>query len=75
MVYECQVQREKEQKKQENWRTKVCNKIALESNFPNEKIIEMYLCNNHGYFTGTLVWIDESFLARINWIFIRKLVL
>jgi hypothetical protein len=72
MVYGWQLQREKEQKKQENWRTKIYNKIALESNFPNEEIIKMYLCNNHGYFTGTFVCIDESML---NWIFIRKLVL
>ncbi|KAM5555081.1 flap endonuclease GEN-like 1 [Rosa sericea] len=44
--------KEKEQKKQENWRLKVLNKIALEQNFPNEEIIEMYLCNNHGYFSA-----------------------
>lgn len=44
--------KEKEQKKQENWRLKVLNKIALELNFPNEEIIEMYLCNNHGYFSA-----------------------
>lgn len=46
------VQREKEQKKQKSWRTKVFNKIAQESNFPNEEIIKMYLCNNHGHFTA-----------------------
>nr|POF08927.1 flap endonuclease gen-like 1 [Quercus suber] len=43
--------REKEQKKQENWRIKVCNKIAMESNFPNDEIIKMYLCSNNGDFT------------------------
>lgn len=47
-----QAQKEKEQKRQENWRMKVCNKIALQTNFPNEKIIAMYLCDNHGYFAG-----------------------
>ncbi|KAG6725273.1 hypothetical protein I3843_02G018600 [Carya illinoinensis] len=45
-------QKEKEQKRQENWRMKVCNKIALQTNFPNEKIIAMYLCDNHGYFAA-----------------------
>ncbi|ONI22838.1 hypothetical protein PRUPE_2G154000 [Prunus persica] len=43
--------KEKEQKKQDNWRLKVLSKIALEPNFPNDAIIEMYLCNSHGYFT------------------------
>uniref|UniRef100_A0A2N9JAR5 XPG-I domain-containing protein n=1 Tax=Fagus sylvatica TaxID=28930 RepID=A0A2N9JAR5_FAGSY len=45
------VRREKEQKKKENWRIKVCNKIAMESNFPNNEIIKMYLCDTNGYFT------------------------
>ncbi|KAL6124297.1 hypothetical protein ACLB2K_076811 [Fragaria x ananassa] len=44
--------KDKEQKKQENWRLKVLNKIAQEPNFPIEEIIEMYLCNNHGYFSA-----------------------
>ncbi|XP_004306852.1 PREDICTED: flap endonuclease GEN-like 1 [Fragaria vesca subsp. vesca] len=44
--------KDKEQKKQENWRLKVLNKIAQEPNFPNEEIIEIYLCNNHGYFSA-----------------------
>ncbi|KAH7849918.1 hypothetical protein Vadar_024932 [Vaccinium darrowii] len=39
--------RDKEQKKKENWETKVCQKIAMEQNFPNVEIIEMYLSNNH----------------------------
>ncbi|KAL6965098.1 hypothetical protein U1Q18_036153 [Sarracenia purpurea var. burkii] len=39
--------RDKEQKMNENWQMKVCQKIATEQNFPNVKIIEMYLSNNH----------------------------
>ncbi|KAM1230506.1 hypothetical protein ACFX2I_040649 [Malus domestica] len=42
--------KEKKLKKNENWRLKVLSKIALEPNFPNDEIIEMYLCNNHGCF-------------------------
>ncbi len=58
MVFKWQVRREKEQKKKENWRIKVCNKIAMESNFPNNEIIKMYLCDTNGYFTGTFVCLD-----------------
>ncbi|KAF8027215.1 hypothetical protein BT93_E0199 [Corymbia citriodora subsp. variegata] len=43
----------KEQKKHESWRIKVCERITLESNFPNDEIIKMYLSNNHGYFDGS----------------------
>ncbi|XP_062090222.1 flap endonuclease GEN-like 1 [Humulus lupulus] len=43
---------EKERKKQEYWLTKVCSKIAMEPNFPNDEIIRIYLCDNHGSFTG-----------------------
>ncbi|KDP28697.1 hypothetical protein JCGZ_14468 [Jatropha curcas] len=41
----------KEQQKHENWQIKVCDKISMEPNFPNDDIIEMYLCSNHGKFT------------------------
>ncbi|XP_031261367.1 flap endonuclease GEN-like 1 isoform X2 [Pistacia vera] len=40
--------KDKEQKKHENWWIKVCNKITMASNFPNDEIIGMYLCDNHG---------------------------
>ncbi|KAL5567386.1 hypothetical protein UlMin_030550 [Ulmus minor] len=43
--------KEKEQKEQQCWLTKVCTKIAIEPNFPNNDIIKMYLCDNNGYFT------------------------
>ncbi|KAK6920208.1 XPG-I domain [Dillenia turbinata] len=43
--------RKKNQKKLENWQMNVCKKIATEHNFPNDEIIEMYLANNHGYFS------------------------
>ncbi|CAN1157556.1 Flap endonuclease GEN-like 1 [Linum perenne] len=43
--------KEKEQKKQENWLMKVREKIAAEQNFPNDKIIGMYLCKENGNFS------------------------
>ena len=52
MVFEWQNRKEKEQKRHENWWIKVCNKITMESNFPNDEIIEMYICDNHGQFPG-----------------------
>ncbi|CAN1236793.1 Flap endonuclease GEN-like 1 [Linum grandiflorum] len=49
----CDMERkEKEQKKHENWLMKVCDKISREPNFPNDKIIEMYLCKENGNFSG-----------------------
>ncbi|TYK24473.1 flap endonuclease GEN-like 1 [Cucumis melo var. makuwa] len=42
---------EKEKKKQENWRLRVCNKIAMEPNFPSSELIQMYQCDNHSYFS------------------------
>ncbi|KAH9788103.1 Flap endonuclease GEN-like 1 [Citrus sinensis] len=45
--------KEKEQKKHETWWIKVCSKIALETNFPNDEIVTMYLCENNGTFTAT----------------------
>lgn len=74
-VSNLQAQKKKEQKKQENWRMKVCNKIAMQSNFPNEKIIAMYLCDNHGYFAGKFFWLHEYLIGRNNGILIRKLVM
>ncbi|CAI0471967.1 unnamed protein product [Linum tenue] len=49
----CDREREARQlKRHENWYTKVCEKIAREQNFPNDEIIEMYLCNDNGNITG-----------------------
>lgn len=36
----------KEQKKNENWQLKVCEKISMARNFPNDDIIGIYLINN-----------------------------
>ncbi|KAF5816802.1 putative spleen exonuclease [Helianthus annuus] len=47
-----QDKKEKEQKKNEAWKMKVCTKIATEPNFPNNEIIQMYLNNQHTNFTG-----------------------
>ncbi|CAI8613083.1 unnamed protein product [Vicia faba] len=41
----------KEQKKIENWHTRICDKIAKEPKFPKDEIIDMYLCNDNGYFS------------------------
>ncbi|KAI0499377.1 hypothetical protein KFK09_020280 [Dendrobium nobile] len=50
----------KEQKKQENWQLKACQKIASEHGFPNKEIIEMYLNasgrENEGNCTPLLRW-------------------
>ncbi|KAI3693338.1 hypothetical protein L6452_33173 [Arctium lappa] len=43
--------KEKEQAKNEAWKTRVCKKIAAEPNFPNNAIIRMYLSENHSSFT------------------------
>ncbi|GLT62231.1 hypothetical protein SLA2020_348820 [Shorea laevis] len=43
---------EKEQKKQEDWWIRICEKITVEKNFPNDEIIGMYLCDNHGKFAA-----------------------
>ncbi|CAL5397929.1 unnamed protein product [Camellia sinensis] len=51
--------RDKEQKKNENWQIKVCQRIAMEPNFPNVEIVEMYLSNNHCHFSDdgpNLTW-------------------
>ncbi|CAI0425227.1 unnamed protein product, partial [Linum tenue] len=48
----CDREREARQlKRHENWYTKVCEKIAREQNFPNDEIMEMYLCNDNGKIT------------------------
>ncbi|XP_057980559.1 flap endonuclease GEN-like 1 [Malania oleifera] len=49
--FSCDADRkEKELKKHENWRIKVCKKISMQHNFPNDEIIDMYLSSHHGYF-------------------------
>ncbi|KAJ4955679.1 hypothetical protein NE237_012462 [Protea cynaroides] len=53
-------QKSKELKKLEYWQIKVCSKIAMKKNFPNNEIIEMYLSDQHGNFTEddgpSLLW-------------------
>ncbi|KAL7608696.1 hypothetical protein Lser_V15G14328 [Lactuca serriola] len=56
-----QDKKEKEQKKNEAWKMRVCNKIASEPNFPNNAIIQMYLSNNHTNFTDA-----EPFISWKN---------
>ncbi|KAK2998815.1 hypothetical protein RJ639_022707 [Escallonia herrerae] len=50
------VQRDKVQRKEENWQTKVCKRIAMEQNFPNDEIIELYLNKNKGNHSGNNDW-------------------
>jgi len=54
MIFDWQNRRHKEQKREENWYSKICLKIAEEPNFPKDEIIDMYLCNDNGYFSGHL---------------------
>lgn len=54
MLFDWQNRKHKEQKRLENWHTKICHKIAGEPNFPNDEIIDMYLCSDNGYFSGML---------------------
>lgn len=51
-ILDWQDREEKEKKKQENWRLRVCNKIAMEPKFPSSELIKMYLCDNHSHFSG-----------------------
>lgn len=43
VVLHGQARLDKEQKKHESWRIRVCQRISAEHNFPNEKIIRIYL--------------------------------
>ncbi|KAI3756867.1 hypothetical protein L1987_56691 [Smallanthus sonchifolius] len=56
-----QDKKEKEQKKNEAWKMRVCKKIATEPNFPNNEIIQMYLNSNHTNFTDA-----EPFISWKN---------
>ncbi|XP_065864729.1 flap endonuclease GEN-like 1 [Euphorbia lathyris] len=58
--YSCSQKREeKEQQKRENWQIKVCNKISVVPNFPNEDIIGIYSCNIHR--------LTEDHSPRLSW--------
>ncbi|XVE73935.1 hypothetical protein DITRI_Ditri11bG0158700 [Diplodiscus trichospermus] len=57
------VRKENDKKKHENWWIKVCNMITTVPDFPNDEIIEMYMCNSHGMFTEDgplLAWRDPK---------------
>lgn len=55
MVYKWQERKQKEQKKNEIWQLKVCDKISMELNFPNEEIIGIYLGNNQENVIGKFI--------------------
>ncbi|GMN67601.1 hypothetical protein TIFTF001_036666 [Ficus carica] len=80
--------KEKEQKKLDQWFNKVCDKIALEPNFPNKEIIEMYLCDNHGSFKGSdgpcIIWGSPKIELLVDFLafhqhwepsYVRKMIL
>ncbi|XP_077245682.1 5'-3' exonuclease family protein isoform X2 [Tasmannia lanceolata] len=64
--------RNKEQKKHENWQIRVCQKIATEQSFPNNEIIEMYLCHNHGNFSESdgpsLLWENPKIETLVDFL-------
>lgn len=37
----------KAQRRHENWQIKVCKRLSAETNFPNEEIIKLYLCDDN----------------------------
>ncbi|URD98941.1 XPGN [Musa troglodytarum] len=41
----------KEHQRYENWQIKMCKIISAEPKFPNNEIIELFLANNHGYYS------------------------
>ncbi|KAL4560969.1 hypothetical protein LXL04_033127 [Taraxacum kok-saghyz] len=66
-----QDKKEKEQKKNEAWKMRVCSKISTEPNFPNKEIIEMYLSNNHSNFTDAqpfISWKNPNLEMLIDYI-------
>ncbi|GMH17244.1 hypothetical protein Nepgr_019085 [Nepenthes gracilis] len=51
------VHKESDRKKNENWQVRVCRKIAMEQNFPNNDIIEMYCSDkNASDCPGPISW-------------------
>ncbi|KAK1424014.1 hypothetical protein QVD17_19325 [Tagetes erecta] len=56
-----QDKKEKEQKKNEAWKMRICKKITTEPNFPNNEIIKLYLNNNHTNLTDV-----EPFISWNN---------
>lgn len=57
----------------ENWHTKICDKIAKEPNFPKDEIIDMYLCNDNGYFSGTFNC-DEYYYSHFFFLYMIDLI-
>lgn len=55
--------KEKEQKRNKNWKLKVCRKIASEQNFRNNEITEMYLNKQQQYGEWTGNYDRSSFIV------------
>lgn len=59
----------KAQKRQESWQIKVCKRLAAETNFPNEEIIKLYLCDdnlNKESGVPLLVWNEPNVEALVD---------
>ncbi|KFK42555.1 hypothetical protein AALP_AA1G010400 [Arabis alpina] len=74
----------KEQKKTENWWIKVCDKIALWPEFPNRKIIELYLSDSFTEDGSSMSWgapdtgmLVDFLVFNLHWdpSYVRKMLL
>uniref|UniRef100_A0A1J3F3P9 Flap endonuclease GEN-like 1 n=5 Tax=Noccaea caerulescens TaxID=107243 RepID=A0A1J3F3P9_NOCCA len=74
----------KEQKKTENWWIKVCDKIALWPEFPNRKIIELYLSDSFTEDGSSMSWgtpvtemLVDFMVFKLHWdpSYVRKMLL
>ncbi|KHN29400.1 flap endonuclease GEN-like 1 [Glycine soja] len=71
--FSCDMNRKhKEKKRLENQHTIFFHKIAEEPNFPKDEIIDMYLCNDNGYFSASdsphIVWGNPNIEMLINFL-------
>ncbi|KAL0732238.1 hypothetical protein Bca4012_008447 [Brassica carinata] len=74
----------KEQKKTENWWIKVCDKIALGPDFPNRKIIQLYLSDSFTEDGSSMTWgtpdtemLVDCMVFNLHWdpSYVRKMLL
>ncbi|KAL1217119.1 Flap endonuclease GEN-like 1 [Cardamine amara subsp. amara] len=74
----------KEQKKTDNWWIKVCDKIALWPEFPNRKIIELYLSDSFTEVGSSMSWeapdtemLVDFMVFKLHWdpSYVRKMLL
>lgn len=74
----------KEQKKTENWWIKVCDRIALGPDFPNRKIIQLYLSDSFTEDGSSMSWgtpdtemLVDCLVFNLHWdpCYVRKMLL